>query len=105
MDDLHRASHANSHGVFEHSVPKEASQSQTTDLEEILMRTFSLVTSSYRRTWGSKGEEFALSHNHLLITLESEKGMGDTRTTWEILACLLRQPEYSCQKERPGLFF
>lgn len=90
----------------EHSVLRDASQSPMTDLEEILGRSFSLVTSSYNEGPGAqKVTELALSHSYLLVTSESEKSKGDTRTTGEIPACLLRQVEYSCHKQRPGLFF
>lgn len=39
---------------FEHSVPREASQSPTTDLEEILWRPFSLVTPSHNEGPGAQ---------------------------------------------------
>lgn len=42
---------------FEHSVPREASQSQMTDLEEVLWTPFSSVTSSYSEGPGAPGGE------------------------------------------------
>lgn len=49
--------------------------------------------------------EFALSHSYLPVTSESEKGMCDPVATGEIPVCLLRQLEYNCHKQRPGVFF
>lgn len=49
--------------------------------------------------------EFALSHSYLPVTSESEKDICNMVTTGIIPVCLLRQLEYSCHKQRPGLFF